>query len=220
MKASLVSSLVVLLVSALGTAEPIAAQAPESTAAQAPAAKARERDGGRRAVPEDYRIGADDVLYISVWQNDALSRAVTVRPDGKISLPLLKDVEAVGLTPVELQSVLTAKLAEYMPTPEVAVIVNEIHSLRISVMGEVRRPGRYEVRGGTTIVDALALAGGFTDFASRSKITVFRKEGDSLRRIQFNYSKFAADGVLDRSNSGNAERDAFYLRPGDMILVP
>ena len=107
-----------------------------------------------------------------------------------------------------------------MPTPEDAVIVTEIRSLWVSVMGEVRRPGRYEVRGATTLVDALALAGGFTEFASRSKITVLRKEGDNLRRIQFNYSKFAADGSLDRSNSGSAERDAFHLRPGDMILVP
>ena len=203
---------VVLLVSAAIVAEP--------TAAQPSGVAAKQGDSGRPA-PEGYRIGSSDVLYISVWENDALSRTVTVRPDGKISLPLLRDVHAAGLTPVELQGVLVTKLSEYVPTPEVAVIVTEIHSLKVSVMGEGKRPGRYEIRDGTTIVDALALAGGFTDFAKRSRITVLRDAGHTLKRLEFNYSKFAGDGLLDRfQRSGESEREAFYLRPGDMVLVP
>src|SRR2546426_9905506 len=159
---------------------------------------------------EQYRIGQEDVLYISVWKSDALSRSVIVRPDGKISLPLLKDVQAAGLTPLELQGLLIQKLSEYMPTPEVAVIVNEIHSFKVSVMGEVTRPGRYELRGGTTIVDVLALAGGFTPYATRSRIVILRTAGNTVKRIQFNYTKFAADGFPDRLlNSGDPEREVF-----------
>lgn len=170
---------------------------------------------------EHYKIGPEDVLFISVWKNDALSRAVIVRPDGKISLPLLNDVQAAGLTPAELQALLVQKLSDYMPAPEVAVIVNEVHSFKVSVMGEVARPGRYELKSRATVVDVIALAGGFTPFASRSRIVILRPEGNTIKRIPFNYSKLAADGFLDRlMNSGGAESESLYLRPGDTVLVP
>jgi len=91
----------------------------------------------------EYRIGPEDVLDISVWNNTAISRTVPVRPDGKISLPLLNDVQAAGLTPMQLRDVLNKKLAEYLPTPEVSVIVREVHSFKVSVIGEVKRPGRH-----------------------------------------------------------------------------
>jgi polysaccharide export outer membrane protein len=177
--------------------------------AQARAAGSSERDGGRSAPPEVYRIGPEDALQISVWKNDALTRGVQVRPDGKISLPLLNDVQAAGLSALELRDVLAQKLAAYMPNPEVSVIVTAIQSFKVSVIGEVSRPGRLDLRSWTTVLDALALSGGFTQFASRSKIVILQPDGKTMKRIPFNYNK-ALDG----------EQENFYLRNGDIILVP
>jgi len=156
-----------------------------------------------------YRIGPEDTLTISVWKNDALTRTVPVRPDGKISLPLLNDVQAAGLSAQELRDILAQKLGVYMPNPEVSVIVAAINSFKVSLMGEVARPGRLELRSWTTVLDALALAGGFTQFASRSKIVILQPDGKGMKRIPFNYNK-ALDG----------EQENFYLRNGDIILVP
>jgi len=189
-----------LIISALTAAEPAGAQAPPGGAA--------ERDANRGAAPEAYRIGPEDVLQISVWKNDAMSRAVPVRPDGKISLPLLNDVQAAGLTALELREVLTKKLAEYMPSPEVSVIVTDVRSFKVSVIGEVARPGRYELKSWTTVLDVLALAGGFTQFAARSRIVILQPDGKAMKRIPFNYNKIAG------------EQENFYLRNGDIVLVP
>ena len=171
-------------------------------AEQAAPAPAPEPDG------YEYRIGPEDVLQISVWKNDAMSRAVPVRPDGKISLPLLNDVQAAGLTTLELREVLTKKLAEYMPSPEVSVIVTDVRSFKVSVIGEVARPGRYELKAWTTVLDVLALAGGFTQFAARSRIVILQPDGKTMKRIPFNYNKIAG------------EQENFYLRNGDIVLVP
>jgi polysaccharide biosynthesis/export protein len=176
--------------------------------AQARGAQAPERDG-RVTAPDVYRIGPEDTLTISVWKNDALTRTVPVRPDGKISLPLLNDVQAAGLSAQELRDILAQKLGVYMPNPEVSVIVAAINSFKVSLMGEVARPGRLELRSWTTVLDALALAGGFTQFASRSKIVILQPDGKGMKRIPFNYNK-ALDG----------EQENFYLRNGDIILVP
>jgi len=104
----------------------------------------------------EYRIGPEDVLDIGVWNNTTISRTVPVRPDGKISLPLLNDVQASGLTPMQLRDVLAKKLAEYVPAPEVSVIVREVRSLRVSVIGEIKPPGRYELKSRATVLDVLA----------------------------------------------------------------
>ena len=189
-----------LIILALTAAEPAAAQAPPAGAA--------DRDANRGAAPESYRIGPEDTLQISVWKNDAMSRAVPVRPDGKISLPLLNDVQAAGLTALELRDVLTKKLAEYMPSPEVSVIVTDVRSFKVSVIGEVARPGRYELKSWTTVLDVLAMAGGFTQFASRSRIVILQPDGKTMKRIPFNYNKIAG------------EQENFYLRNGDIVLVP
>jgi polysaccharide export outer membrane protein len=157
-----------------------------------------------------YRIGPEDIVQISVWNNDALSRAVPVRPDGMISLPLLNDVQAAGLTPTELRSYLMKRLAEYLPSPEVSVIVTDVRSLKVSVVGAVTKPGRYDLKSWATVLDAIAMAGGFTDFASKSNIMVLRSDGKRSVRLPFNYDKVASDGT-DQSN--------FYLRPGDIVLV-
>lgn len=176
--------------------------------AQAPAAGASDRDGNRIAAPESYRIGPEDVLQISVWRNETMSRAVPVRPDGKISLPLLNDVQAGGLTALELRDVLTKQLAAYMPNPEVSVIVTDVRSFKVSVIGEVARPGRYELKSWTTVLDVLAMAGGFTQFASRSRILILQPDGKAMKRIPFNYNKVGG------------EQENFYLRNGDIVVVP
>src|SRR5882724_3732519 len=110
----------------------------------------------------DYTIGPEDVLDITVWNNTGISRTVPVRPDGKISLPLLDDVQAAGLSPRQLKDTLTKRLAKYIASPEVSVIVREIHSFRVAVIGEVKTPGRYELKSRASVLDAIALAGGFS----------------------------------------------------------
>ena len=168
-------------------------------------------NGADSSALEEYRIGAEDTLQISVWRNEAMSKTIPVRPDGMISLPLLNDVKAAGLTPSELRQVLATKLAEYMPTPEVSVILTDVRSFKVSVLGEVRRPARYELKSWTTILDVLALAGGFTEFAARGRIVVLRPNGKTIKSIQFNYNKVVTAG---------GEQENFYLRPGDIVLVP
>ena len=159
----------------------------------------------------EYRIGPEDVLQISVWKNEAMSRGVIVRPDGKISLPLLNDVQAAGLTPMELRDVLVKLLTEYMPSPDVSVLVIEPKSFKVSVIGEVPKPGRYELRSWTTVLDMLAFVGGFTQFSARNRIFVLRPEGDKMKRLPFNYSKAVSEG---------GEQENFYLRSGDIVVVP
>lgn len=163
--------------------------------------------------PEDpgYRIGPEDVVQVSVWNNEAMSRTAPIRPDGKISLPLLNDVQAAGLTPMELREQLMQRLAEYMPHPEVAVVVTEVRSFKVTVIGQVPRADRYELKSAATVMDVLAMAGGFTEFASRSRIVVLRASGDRTERIPFDY---------DKVRSGDPSQANFRLRPGDIILVP
>jgi polysaccharide export outer membrane protein len=174
-------------------------------------AQAVKAPGTSEVDPGEYRIGPEDVLQISVWKNEALSRTLPVRPDGKITLPLLNDVQAAGFTPMEFRDVLMKKLEEYMPTPEVSVIVVEPRSFKVSVLGEVARPGRYELKSRATILDVLALAGGLNQFASRRSITVLRPNGPETQRLPFNYNKAISSG---------GEVDNFYVRPGDVIVVP
>lgn len=158
-----------------------------------------------------YRIGPEDLLQVSVWNNEALSRTVPVRPDGMISLPLVNDVQAAGLTPMELRDFLMKRLAEFVPAPEVSVIIAEVRSLKVSVIGEVPKPGRYDMKSWATVIDALAMAGGFNEYASRSRVVVLRAEGRAMKRIPFDYDKVKA---------ANGQQANFLLRPGDIVLVP
>jgi len=166
--------------------------------------------GDGRAERPDYRIGPEDVLEVSVWKNEAMSQTVPVRPDGMISLPLLNDVPAAGMTPMELKELLAKRLSEYMPSPEVSVIVREVRSFKVSVIGEVAHPGRYELKSRTTVLDILAQAGGLTEFAARSRIVVLRGSDKRVEKIRFNFNKAVTDGAVR-----NVE-----LRPGDIVLVP
>ena len=163
-------------------------------------------------MPSDYVIGPGDVLQITVWKNDTLSRIVPVRPDGKISMPLLHDVTAAGLTAMQLRDKISRALAEFLPNPEVAVAVTDVRSLRVSVLGEVQRPGVLELRGTTTILEALAMAGGFRDFASPSKITVIRTDANGqTQKIRFNYNRAVSNGSDEKN---------LVLKSGDVVVVP
>jgi polysaccharide export outer membrane protein len=159
----------------------------------------------------DYKIGAQDVLRIDVWKEDQLSRTVPVRPDGKISLPLLNDVQATGLTSMQLASVIMDGLRKYMNNPQVTVTVAEINSRRIYVTGEVSRPGNFSLLPNMTVLQALSNAGSFTQFARSKKIYVLRNESGKQTKIPFNYSE---------AISGKHPEQNVLLRPGDVIVVP
>jgi polysaccharide export outer membrane protein len=163
------------------------------------------------AVGSEFVIGPEDLLQVSVWKNESLSRQLPVRPDGKISLPLLHDVQAAGLTPMQLRDKISTALAEFMPNPEVSVTVLEVRSYRVSVLGEVQKPGVLQLKAPTTVLEAIALAGGFRDFASPSKIVIFRKDnGGQTQRLRFNYNRAV----------GAAGEDNVTLRSGDVVVVP
>lgn len=166
---------------------------------------------GARLDDPVYRIGPEDVLQVAVWNNEAMSRTAPVRPDGKISLPLLNDVQAAGFTPVELREELMRRLTDYMPHPEVSVIVTEVRSFKVTVIGQVPKPDRYVLKSAATVMDLLAMAGGFTEFASRSRVVVIRSSGGKTERIPFDY---------DKVREGNPSQVNFNLRPGDIVLVP
>jgi len=159
----------------------------------------------------DYLIGPEDVLDIAVWNTAEITRTVPVRPDGKISLPLVNDVQAAGLTPMQLRQTLMTALAPYMPSPTVSVIVREIHSFKVTVIGEVKTPGRYELKSRSTVLDLLAMAGGLSQYAARGRIVVLRQDGGMARELPFPYDKLTGK---------NAGSENFCLKPGDVILVP
>ncbi len=167
-------------------------------------------------VSVDYVIDVGDVLEILVWRNEALSRVVTVRPDGKISLPLLNDVQAAGLTPMELKERVAQQLKKFKELPEVSVIVNDAKSQVIYVMGQVAKPGSYPLGPmgpNATVLQAIAGAGGFTPFADRNNIAVIRKDKKAAKeqRLRVNYQAI----LSGRSTHGNVT-----LHAGDTIIVP
>lgn len=162
--------------------------------------------------PSDYVIGVDDVLAINVWKETEISRTVQVRPDGKISLPLVGEIQAAGQQPLQLQQQIADKLKSYISDPEVTVIVQEVHSKKFNVIGEVQRPGTYALSNSSTVLDAIALAGGFKDFAKQTKIYVLRIQPNGSRtRIPFNYKKVV---------KGKALKENVPLQNGDTIVVP
>ena len=159
----------------------------------------------------NYTIGPQDVLDISVWKEPELTRSVPVRPDGKISLPLLNDVQAAGLTPSQLAALITTNLRKFVTAPQVTVIVTAINSQRVFIIGEVLRPGAFPLLPGMTVLQALSSAGGFTQFASLSKIYILRNEDGKQTKHPFNY-KAAINGKQVDQN--------FLMKAGDQIVVP
>jgi len=166
----------------------------------------------------EYIIGPEDVLDVAVWDNTALTRTVPVRPDGKISLPLLNDVQAAGLTPMQLRDALLEGLHAYMPSPTVAVLVREIHSVKVAVIGQVKAPGRYEIKGRATVLDLLAMAGGLTEYADRGRIVVMRQDRPAARRIPFPYDRVVSSSAA--RNGADTAPANFCVHPGDVIVVP
>jgi len=158
-----------------------------------------------------YKIGPQDVLKIDVWREDQLTRAVPVRPDGKITLPLLDDVQAAGLTPMELAGVIREDLKKFINNPQVTVSVTEINSRRIYVTGEVTKAGAYALLPHMTVLQALSSSGGFTQFARVKNIYVLRTENGKQIKLPFNY-KAAISGKNPEQN--------IELLPGDVIVVP
>ena len=159
----------------------------------------------------EYVIGAEDVLYIHVWKEEALTRQVQVRADGKISLPLIDEVQTSGLTPVQLKEKLTDMLKKYLDNPTVSVTVVEANSSKVFVTGEVKTPGAFGLRRKTTVLQAIILAGGFTESADKARVTIIRKEGDQNKRIIVSYNQIVSGKTLDSN---------IYLRSGDTIIVP
>ena len=166
------------------------------------------------AVPADsatYIIGSEDVLYIHVWKEEHLSKTVPVRMDGKISLPLIDEIQAAGLTPLQLKELLVQRLKEFLDNPSISVIVMETNSFKVFVSGEVKTPGVYRLRSETSLLQIIAMAGGFTDWANRKKILVIRKENGEEKRITVNYKKIV---------NGDDPKSNILLKAGDTIIVP
>lgn len=166
---------------------------------------------GPSTAHQDYAIGIDDVLAIDVWKEPEISRTIPVRPDGKISLPLLDDVQAAGLTPTQLSSEIEEMLRETIVHPQVTVIVTEINSLKIYVLGQVTRAGSFRFSSGMGVMQALSNAGGFTAFAKLKKIYVRRIENGRQEMLPLNFRE-----VL----SGREPTQDIRLKPGDTIVVP
>ncbi len=160
--------------------------------------------------PSDYVIGADDVLHISVWKEPDLTETLPVRPDGKISMPLLNDVTAAGLTPLQLRDSLTEKLKKYIADPRVTVVVTAMNSQRIFVTGEVTHSGPMTLLPHMTMLQALAQAG-FTQFANLKAIYLLRTENGRQVKLPFNYKEVV---------KGNNPEQNIALKPGDTIVVP
>ena len=161
---------------------------------------------------EEYMMGPDDLLSVNVWREPEISRSVVVRPDGKISLPLVGELRANGRTPAQLQDEIKGQLSNYLSNPEVTVIVQEARSQKFNILGQVEHPGSYPLSRSMTVLDAIALAGGLRDFAKSSRIYVLRVTTDGSRaRLEFNYK----DVIKGLSQSQNVE-----LHPRDTVVVP
>ena len=199
----------VLLVGAVLVSSAGAQDAPVSTPVQSPATS--------QATPADkphdnsFVIGNDDVLAINVWKEPDISRSIPVRSDGKISLPLVGEVQAAGLTPLALEKDIASKLKSYIAEPEVTVMVQQVNSQKFNILGQVAKPGTYVIANSPTVLDAIALAGGFRDFAKRKSIYVLRHGATGETRLPFNYK--------DVSQGKNMSQN-IKLQPGDTIIVP
>ena len=161
------------------------------------------------AVSEEYRLGPGDKLRIEVYKDPQLSQSAQIRPDGKITLPLIGDLDASGRTPLELRDTIASALKEYITNPTVTVIVVEALASQVFVMGEVAHPGMVQLHGPTTILQVLAVAGGFKEFANTKDVRVMRSTASGVQTIRFNYK----DAV-------NGDVKPFYLRSGDTVIVP
>jgi polysaccharide biosynthesis/export protein len=184
------------------------------TAVSTDAAPSASADSPAPPVAHDdnFVIGNDDVLAINVWKEPDISHAVPVRSDGKISLPLVGEVQAAGLTPLKLERDIASRLKNFIAEPDVTVIVQQINSQKFNILGFVNKPGSYVLTNSATVLDAIALAGGFRDFAKQKSVYVLRQNSDgSQTRISFNYKEV----IQGRGASQNIK-----LQPRDTVVVP
>ena len=183
-----------------------------AASARLQAASGQESSTSTPQLPDDYRIGPGDVLNISVWKEpDASVPSVTVRADGKISMPLVKEVEVAGFRPIEAERMLSARLSRYIHGADVTVIVTEVNSRKVYLVGGVRSVGAIDLRGGMTVLQAITQAGGVTDYAKRKKVYILRSENGRQVKLPFNY-----DAVI---KGENIEQNVLLLA-NDTIVVP
>jgi len=198
----------------LSLGDPLPAQersAPDGTTEKARARVSAPTSSQGHANEAEYKIGAQDILRIDVWKEDQLTRTVPVRPDGQVTLPLLNDVQAAGLTPMDLADIIRDKFKQFINNPQVTVTLIEINSRRVYVTGEVARSGAFPLLPNMTVLQALSSTGGFTPFARSKKIYVLRIENGKQVRLPFNYNDVV---------KGTKTQQNILLRPGDVIVVP
>jgi len=184
----------------------------EIQAASGSSSSQADAGSSNKAHDDNFVIGNDDLLAISVWKEAELTKSVPVRSDGRISLPLVGELQATGRTPAQLEKEITEKLKNFITTPEVTVVVEKVNSRKYNVLGEVTKPGSYPLTTETTIMDAIASAGGFRDFAKKSGVYVLRKGADGQEaHLKFNYKDF----VKGKNTAQNVR-----LEPNDTIIVP
>ena len=196
---------------ALALLLPACASAQDVPAVPAPTTSPVAVPQAAGATDPTYVIGTDDVLAIVFWELPSHGAEVAVRPDGKITLPLLNDVQAAGLTPDQLRASITTASAKFIRDPNVSVIVKQINSRKVFVTGQVAKPGPYSLTAPTTVLQMLALAGGPTDFAKKGKIAVMRTENGQTTSLKFNYNDVIQGKKLDQN---------VMLKPGDTVVVP
>jgi polysaccharide export outer membrane protein len=188
------------------------AQSGSGSQPQVPAAATDKRPSGKAHSDNSYVIGANDALAIDVWKEPNVSRSVSVRSDGKISLPLVGELQASGQTPQQLEQEITKRLQSYISEPEVTVIVSESKSQKVNILGMVAHPGAFLLTSSTTVLDAVAMAGGFKDFAKQKSVYVLRQAPDGTQqKIPFNYK--------DVIKGKNPEQN-IRLQAGDTVVVP
>jgi polysaccharide export outer membrane protein len=162
-------------------------------------------------VPSNYTIGPDDILSVVFWRDKEMSADVVVRPDGRVTLPLVSDVMAAGLTPEQLRDRIREEAAKYVEDPNVTVVVKQINSRKVFISGMVGRPGAYALSGAITVLQMLTMAGGVNEFADDSKIIIMRSENGKQRALKFN--------LKDVKKGKNLQQN-IELKPGDTIVVP
>ena len=201
-------------IAALAIVAPCAAQSATGTAAVAPKSSAPAAAAAVApsvAVPSEYIIGADDVMSVVFWRDKELSADVTVRPDGKISLPLLNEIQAAGLTPAQLKDRIAEEAKKYVEDPTVTVEVKAINSRKVFITGEVNKKGAYPITGSMTVLQLISIAGGLGDYAKSEKITIVRNDGGKQVAFKFNYKQV----INSQKLAQNIE-----LKPGDTVVVP
>lgn len=216
----------ILVASALLAATPAAGQGQPAPAAPKPAAAAPQKPAATPAQkppldpaaakagvtpPPGYLIGADDILVVLYWREKDMSAEVAVRPDGMITLPLLNEVKAAGLTPEQLRQQVEKAAAEFVEEPAVTIVVKQINSRRVFVTGNVQKAGVYPLTSSMTVLQAIAAAGGLNEYADEKGIAVMRIEGGQTKRFKFNYKDVTRGKKLEQN---------IELRPGDTIVVP